>query len=568
MEYKNFNAVSAAKSEIEATVAKAIATATLAGTLPQGECAPYVVETPADPANGDFSVNAALVNARVFRLAPPQIAAAIVANIELANTSFEKLEVAGPGFINFYLKHSYYENVLRAVHALGENYGRTNFGAGERVNVEFVSANPTGPMHLGNARGGALGDGIAAVLSWAGYDVSREFLINDAGNQIARLGHSLSVRYLQHFNGEASVEFPEDGYHSQDIIEHAKAYIAQHGDSLLNESEEVRAQTLAAFVLPKNIAAMKAALEKYNIQYDTWFSEQSLHDSGAVMQAVQLLTQRGYTYVKDGATWYKATQFGSEKDEVLLRANGVPTYFAADIAYHYNKFATRGFARAIDIWGADHHGHVARMKGAMDAIGLAGDKLDIILMQLVRLVRAGEPVRMSKRAGNAITLNDLLDEIPIDAARFMFNMREPSSQMDLDLDIAVAQSSENPVYYVQYAHARICSLLKTLQGEGITFAGAENAELTLLTHPTEIELIRHISYLPGEIQNAARTYDPARITRYVIDLATLYHKMYTACRVKGEAPALVQARLALTIAARTALANCLGLLKVSIPEQM
>ncbi len=568
MNFDNFDAVAAAEAELCTIINAALQKATAAGTLPGAPAPAFVVEIPADTANGDFATNVAMVGAKAYRLPPAKIAAAIVQQLNLTGTRFNKVEVAGPGFINFFLNQQYFEDVITAALTLEENYGRTNYGGGEKVNVEFVSANPTGPMHLGNARGGALGDCLAATMEWAGYNVTREFLINDAGNQIVKFGHSLSARYMQHFLGEESHPFPEDGYHGADITALAEDYIAEYGNALLNTGEDERAAALAAYALPTNIAAMKAALQTYNINYDVWFSEQTLHDSGEVDAAVEKLTARGYTYTQDGALWYKATAFGAEKDEVLVRQNGIPTYFAADIAYHYNKFAVRGFERAIDIWGADHHGHVARMKGAMDAIGLDGSKLDIVLMQLVRLTRGGEQVRMSKRTGNAITLVDLLEEVPIDAARFFFNLQGPGSQMDFDLDLAVAENAENPVYYVQYAHARICSLIKTLAAEGAVFKGAQGLNLSLLRHPTEVELTRHISYLPGEIKAAARTYDPARITRFAIDLATLYHKMYAACRVKGEDAALQQARLALTIATRTAIANCLRLLKVSVPESM
>ena len=568
MNYHHFDPVAAAQQAAYETILKAMGQAVAAGALPAEPAPAFVVEIPGDVSHGDFAANVAMVSARAFHMAPRKIAEAITAELDLTGTPFSRFEVAGPGFINLFLKPDYFAQVVEAVLNEGENYGRTDLGKGEKVMVEFVSANPTGPMHLGNARGGALGDCLAAVLDWAGYDVTREFYVNDAGNQIEKFGKSLSARYLQHYRGEEAVPFPEDGYQGEDIRQRAEEYIALHGDHLLQVSEEERSHALIDYALPKNVEGLRTALEKYRIHYDVWFSERSLHESGAVKAAVDLLTQRGYTYEKEGAIWYKATAFGAEKDEVLIRQNGIPTYFTADIAYHYNKFAVRGFDRVIDVWGADHHGHVARMKGSMDAIGLDGSKLDIVLMQLVNLVKDGVPVRMSKRTGKAITLVDLLEEVPVDAARFFFNLREPTSHMDFDLDLAVAENSDNPVYYVQYAHARICSILKALGAEGVAFAGAESADLSLLKEPAEIELIRHLSYFPGEIAQSAKNYDPARITRYVIDLATLFHKFYTACRVKGVGEELTQARLALCIATKTVIANTLGMLKVTIPESM
>jgi arginyl-tRNA synthetase len=467
----------------------------------------------------------------------------------------------------------------------GERYGRTDFGKGERVMVEFVSANPTGPMHMGNARGGAIGDGLSAALDWAGYEVSREFYINDAGNQIAKFGASLSARYLQHFKGEDAVPFPEDGYHGADITERAEEYIAANGDSLLSLSEEDRRQALVDYALPRNIEKMKSDLGRYRIHFDVWFHESELHESGAVKDAVDELTARGLTYEKDGAVWYKNAEVVAKrlraegktekqiealelKDDVLIRANGFPTYFAADIAYHKNKLVDRGFDKAINVWGADHHGHVARLKGAMDALGVGGDRLDIVLMQLVRLTRGGEPVRMSKRTGNAITLTDLLEEIPIDAARFFFNMREPGSAFDFDLDLAVAQTSDNPVYYVQYAHARICSILKNLSAEGIAVSPATAAQLLLLTDPAERELVRALASFPEEIVAAAKHYDPARITHYAVELANRFHRFYNACRCKCDDADLMAARVTLCLATKQTLENVLSMMQIDAPETM
>ncbi len=562
------NPVQHVKQSAATAVAAAAEKAAADGVLPSAQLSPFVAEIPGDLSHGDVAVNAALVSAKALRLPPRKIGEALLAHLDLENTPFEKAEIAGPGFLNFFLKPAFFANRVRQVLQNGEDYGRTDEGGGKRINVEFVSANPTGPMHLGNARGGAIGDCLAAALDWAGYEVSREFYINDAGNQIEKFGHSLSARYLQHYKGEEAVPFPEDGYKGGDIAESARAYIAEHGDDLLELPEEQRSHRLISYALPRNIENMKAALEKYRIYYDTWFSEKSLHDSGAVMEAVKLLGERGHTYEKDGAIWYKATAFGADKDEVLVRQNGIPTYFAADIAYHHNKLATRGFDTAIDVWGADHHGHVARMKASMDAVGLSGDRLDVVLMQLVNLMRDGVPERMSKRSGKAVTLVDLLEEVPVDAVRFLFNMREPTSHMDFDMGLALQESADNPVYYVQYAHARVCSIEKALAAQNITFVGADKADLSLLTHPAENALIRELARFPEEIAAAARTYDPARIPRYLVDLATAFHKFYSACRVLGASPELLQARLALCLATRQVLANGLGMLKVTAPQSM
>jgi len=433
--------------------------------------------------------------------------------------------------------------------------------------VEFVSANPTGPMHIGNARGGALGDCLAAVLDRAGFEVTREFYINDAGNQIEKFGCSLEARYLQKYLGEEAVPFPEDGYHGADIITRAEEFAAIEGDKYVNASPEERKKALVAYALPRNIEGLRADLGRYRVEYDVWFSESTLHESGAVRAVVDKLSAAGLTYEKEGALFYKATAYGGEKDEVLIRANGHPTYFAADIAYHYNKFAVRGFDRVINVWGADHHGHVARLKGAMDAVGLDGSKLDIVLMQLVKLMRDGELVKVSKRTGKSITLADLLDEVPLDAARFFFNLREPNTQMDFDLGLAVEESSQNPVYYVQYAHARICHIIQRLAAEGVAF-GDGAAIPAVLTDPAEHELIRHIAAFPSEIADSARLYDPSRITKYAITLATLYHKFYDRCRVLGEAPELTKARAELCVATKTVIANLLTMLKIDCPEQM
>ena len=556
------------QDKLTCAITEAFKKAVADGALPEAEIPSFNIEVPADRANGDFSTNAAMAGARAFRRAPRQIADAVCANLNLEGTYVEKCEVAGAGFINFYLGNDYYSAILRDVRACGDSYGSSDFGEGKTVNIEFVSANPTGPMHMGNARGGALGDCLAAVMDRAGYKVTREFYVNDAGNQIAKFGLSLDVRYQQIFKGEEAVELPEDSYHGEDIKERAQQFADIHGDKYMNASEEERRAALVEFALPLNIDKMHENLDKYRIFYDVWFRESSLYQSGELEETLNMLKEKDLTYEKDGAVWYKATEHGGEKDEVLVRANGNPTYFAADIAYHRNKLEKRKFDKAINIWGADHHGHVARMKGVLEALGTDSSKLDIILMQLVRLTRGGEVVRMSKRTGKSITLVDLLEEIPIDAVRFLFNMREPGSQMDFDLDLAVEQSSQNPVYYCQYAHARICSIFKKLGIENIEAIDATNEELALLTAPEERELISHLASLTGEIVNAAKNYDPARITRYCVELATLFHKFYNACRVSTDDEALTKARLYLCSCVKTTLHSVLTMLKIEVPESM
>ena len=573
------------ENSIKTAVVEAIKKAIEKGQLPEGEIPEVNVEVPADRANGDFSTNAAMISARAFRCAPKKIADAIKENISLDGTYLEKCETAGPGFINFYLKDSYYGAILRDVKECGSDYGRSDYGKGEKVMLEFVSANPTGPMHMGNARGGALGDCLAAVMERAGYNVSREFYINDAGNQIEKFASSLDVRYRQLFVGEENAPLPEDCYQGLDIKELAEEFKEINGDKYMNTSEEERKKALVDFALPKNIAAMKATMAKYRIEYDKWFHESTLHESGEVMKTVELLKEKGLTYEKDGAVWYKNKEVSEKrllaegktqeeidrlelKDDVLIRANGNPTYFAADIAYHRNKLVTRGFDKAIDIWGADHHGHVARMKGALESIGIDPSRLDIILMQLVRLMKDGQVVRMSKRTGKSITLTDLLEEIPVDAVRFLFNMREAGSQMDFDLDLAVETSSQNPVYYCQYAHARICSILKKSAAQGTELRDVTDEELLLLSAPEERELIRHLAALTDEIVLSAKNYDPARVTRYVIELATLFHKFYNSCRVTCEDESLMQARLFLCVCVRDTIRNILEMFRITVPESM
>lgn len=574
-----------AEEQIVSSVTAAIKSNIADGTFVETEIPDFKTEIPADRKNGDYSANGAFLLSKTLRMPPRKIAEHILEKINLENTFFKSCEVAGPGFINFYLKPDFYADILLDIDACGDKYGRSDFGKGKKINVEFVSANPTGPMHMGNARGGALGDCLAAVLDWAGYDVSREFYVNDAGNQIDKFGLSLSVRYQQILKGEDYIELPEDSYHGDDIRVLAQKYIDEKGADLLDLSEEDRRKALVEFALPKNLATMKAAMEKYRIDYDTWFSELSLHNGGELKETIEILKKSGYTYEKDGALWYKNIEIQTEmlkregksqeyidklelKDDVLIRQNGNPTYFAADIAYHRNKLEKRGFDTAIDVWGADHHGHVARMKGAMEAVGIDGNRLDVVLFQLVNLMKDGKPVKMSKRTGKAITLVDLLDEVPIDAVRFLFNMREAGSAMDFDLDLAVEQSNQNPVYYCQYAHARICSILRKLQNEGVEIRKPEKSELTLLTSDEETDLISHLASLTNVIIFAANSYDPAKITHYATELATKFHRFYNAQRVMVDDESLMQARIFLCVCVKNTMKNVLSMLKIQAPESM
>lgn len=537
-----------------------------AGELPLAPTPNFTIETPADRTNGDLASNVAMVSARAFKKAPRAIAEAITKYIELEGTNLDRFEIAGPGFINFFYGKQFYTSVIREIEEKGADYGKSDFGQGKRILVEFVSANPTGPMHIGNARGGALGDSLASVLSAAGYDVSREFYVNDAGNQIEKFATSLEIRYLQIYKD--GIELPEDAYHGQDIIDHAKNFAEINGDKYVNAESSERRKALVDFALPKNIQGLENDLLKYRIKYDRWFRESTLHQNGAVKNIVELLKEKGHTYEQDGAIWFKATEFGADKDFVLVRSNGIPTYVVPDIAYHYDKLVTRGFDKAIDVLGADHHGYVPRLKAALTALGVDASRLDAVLMQMVRLVRNGEIVKASKRSGKAITLVTLLEEVPIDAARFFFNLREPNSHFDFDLDLAIEQSSQNPVYYVQYAHARICNIIKGLAESGITQRACTDEELALLTAPEEIELINKLASLTGEIITSAKTYDPARVTHYVYETATLFHKFYNACRVKGEDESLMQARLALCVATKTVIENVLTMFKITAPESM
>ena len=579
------NMIQNAKDQAAALAMAAYKAAVADGTLPKAEVKTAPVEIPKDTANGDFTTTFALAASKALRQSPRNIAQTLLDHMDLEGTYFASAEIAGPGFLNFRLNDSWFAGVMEAVESEGAEYGTAGHLKGKKIMVEFVSANPTGPMHMGNARGGVLGDTLASVLAACGADVTREFYVNDAGHQIDKFAHSIEARYLQIIQGEENVPFPEDGYQGGDIRELAQAYYDQNGEKLLNVDPAERQNELAQFGLKINLPKMKSDLQRYKIDYDLWFYESTLHESGYVAETVEMLTERGWTYEKDGALWLKTAQIMREnmlkagkkekdieklelKDDVLRRANGFYTYFAADIAYHRNKFAVRGFDKVINIWGADHHGHVARLKGALDALGLNGtERLDIVLMQLVKLLRDGELVRMSKRTGKAISLSDLLDEVSVDAARWYFNAK-PDTQMEFDLGLAVREDSENPIYYVEYAHARICSLLRAMAEEGVAVPAQSAVDLSLLKGETEQALIKQIAQFCEEIKLAARDYDPSHINRYLQELAACFHRFYNACRIKGEDAAVQAARLKLADDTRVVLKNGLKLIGVDAPEKM
>lgn len=561
------NMMEAAQLQLREMLMQAMGQLVSEGKIPEEVLPAFRIEVPADKAHGDFSTNIAMVSAKALHMPPRKIAELLTEAIYFTGSYFERAETAGPGFLNFFLQKNWFSETVEAVLTEQDNYGKSEGGKGKKALVEFVSANPTGPMHVGNARGAALGDGIAALLEWTGWHTEREFYINDAGNQIEKFATSLEIRYLQKCGQD--VELPEDAYHGADIIEHAENFYAENGDKYANADSKIRRDALVAFALPKNIAGLERDLRSYRVEYDNWFRESTLHNNGAVMEIVQKLKDKGYTYEQEGAVWFKAEQFGADKDFVLVRANGIPTYIVPDIAYHCDKLVTRQFDKAINVLGADHHGYVPRLKAALKALDVDTSKLDAVLMQMVKLLRDGEPIKVSKRSGKAIGLVSLLEEIPLDAARFFFNMREADSHFEFDLDLAVEQSSKNPVYYVQYAHARICSIIRTLKEEGLYQDGTPLKELPVPETSQEIELIRHLAAFPTEIASAAKIYDPSRITKYAVELANLYHKFYDVCSVKNaETPELREFRTDLCRAVGQVLRNAMAILKIDCPEKM
>ncbi len=584
-----YNAVNEAKLQVKEIMMEALGRLVAEGKLPAEPLPPFQVTIPADVAHGDFSANAALVSAKALKNNPRAIATMIAEAAELAGTAFDKIEVAGPGFLNFFIGRSWFSEVVTKTISLGEEYGKTEMGKGKRVLVEFVSANPTGPMHIGNARGGAIGDSLSSLLQEAGYEVSREFYINDAGNQVEKFGKSLSLRYMQlcsedgrkYMDANPEMEaltqaifdesgegqrfaMPEDVYLGQDIIEHAKNFYDINGDKFAAASEEDRKAALVDYALPLNEARLETDLLKYRIRYDNWFKESTLHNNGAVKDVIEKLKAGGHTYESEGALWLKATDFGGDQDFVLVRANGFPTYIVPHIAYHYDKLVTRGYDKAINVLGADHHGYVQRMRIALSAMGIDDSRLDVVIMQMVMLVRDGQPIKLSKRSGKAITLTTLLDEVPLDAARFFFNLRNSDTHLEFDLDLAVEESSKNPVFYVQYAHARICRVIEKMAEDGVKYDGGA----VEYTEPAELNLIRKIAEMPEMINAAAADYNPAALTRYATELAQVYHKFYDGCSIKDAQQAVKLSRLALCEAARTTLRNVLTLLKVEAPEKM
>ncbi|MBQ4466173.1 MAG: arginine--tRNA ligase [Oscillospiraceae bacterium] len=589
------NMMETAQAQLRELLMNALGALTAEGKIAAEPLPAFKIEVPADKSHGDFASNIAMASAKALHMAPRAIAELLVGAIGFEGTYFEKAEIAGPGFMNFFLRKTWFADTVQAVLTDTDNYGKSEGGKGKKALVEFVSANPTGPMHVGNARGAALGDGISALLEWTGWHTEREFYVNDAGNQVAKFGKSLSLRYLQlcsekgqavmkaHANdadaiaeaiyGEdgnsADFPMPDDVYLGRDIIVHAANYYFQNGDALAKLDEDARQKALADYALPLNIEGLERDLKSYRVVYDNWFRESKLHADGSVDRIIDELTRRGFTYEQEGAVWFKAEQFGADKDFVLRRANGIPTYIVPDIAYHMDKLVTRNFDKAINVLGADHHGYVPRLKAALKALDVDTDRLDVVLMQMVMLFRNGQPAKLSKRSGKAIGLVTLLEDIPLDAARFFFNMREANSHFEFDLDLAVEKSSQNPVYYVQYAHARICSILRTLKEEGLYVDSTPIRELPIGEVPQEIELIRHIAAFPAEIAAAAKVYDPSRVTKYAMELSSLFHKFYDACSVKNaETPELREARTAICRAAAQTLRNAMAILKIDCPEKM
>ena len=563
------NIIDFIKKQIEEKIKISLETAVQNGVFQEFEIPDITIEIPREKGRGEFSANTAMQLTKKVGKPPRIIAEEIIKNFDTSNTYVDKIECAGPGFINFYLKKKWFYDALLLISERKENYGNTDIGQGKKVMVEFVSANPTGPLHMGNARGGALGDSIAAVLAAAGYDVTREFYINDMGNQIMNFGKSLEARYIQEIKGEEAIEFPEDGYFGEDIKQHAKEYIKEHGTSLLDKDSEERRDILVRYALDINLKNIKETLQKYGVDFDVWFREKSLYDNGTVEDTMKFLKDKDYTIEKEGAIWLKAEAAGLEKDEVLIKSNGFYTYLTPDIAYHKNKFIDRGFDWVINLLGADHHGHAVRLKSILkNTMGIAPERFDIVLFQLVRLYSDGEIVRMSKRTGKAVSLTDLMEDVGVDAARFFFSMKAAGTHLDFDLDLAVEQSNENPVFYVQYAHARICSMLSLLEKEGYKIPLAEDVKLELLTTKEEEELMAKLAELPEEMKISALTLEPSRLTRYLLETAGLFHSFYNSCRIKGENKELAEARLFLVLAVKIVIANVLGVLKIAAPDKM
>lgn len=551
---------------INGLVAEAVADAAVAAGLVSREELPGItLEVPKDKSHGDLATNVAMQLTRIAKKNPRQIAENILEHLDMAKASIKKAEIAGPGFINFTLDKGYLYPIVALVEEQGDNYGRIATGEGQKVQMEFVSANPTGSLHLGHARGAAVGDALCNVLDFAGYEVTREYYINDAGNQVVNLIKSLEARYLQELGQDA--EMPEDGYHGEDIKGFAKELVAEKGDSLLSMDPGERAAFLRQFGLEKELDKIKRDLNRFRVHFDEWFSETSLYENGLVEKSLEELKSKGEAYEKDGATWLRTTDYGDDKDRVLVKNDGTYTYLTPDIAYHRNKYE-RGYDKILNIWGADHHGYIPRMKAAMEALGNDPDKLIVLIAQMVSLFQDGEKVKMSKRTGKAVTMEDLMDEVGVDAIRYFFTMRSMDSHLDFDMDLAVSTSNENPVFYVQYAHARICSVFRQAEEQGVHLLPLSEVNLSVLTTEHEYDILRKIGELPQEVSLAAENYAPHRLIRYVYELASLFHSYYRAERVITEDADQTQARLALLRAVRTVIANVLRLMGVSAPERM
>lgn len=549
------------KDTICEAIKKAADGAVADGIFPAGELPAIVLEVPPKKELGDFATNVAMQSARVFRKSPRNIAEELVKRIE--GEWLDRIDIAGPGFINFYLKSNVLYDTLASIINKGEAFGQLAKKDIAPIQVEYVSANPTGPLHIGHGRGAAAGSALVNLLRAAGYPVTSEYYINDAGNQINNLALSVNHRYLELLGKADEATFPENGYHGADIVDTAQRIIKKDGEKYLDMSEDERLAIFKELALKEKLAALKEDLEAFNVTFDVWFSERTLHPD-MVNAAVDVLKNNGKIYEQDGALWLKSTEYGDDKDRVVIRDNGVPTYLAADIAYHKNKYE-RGFGKIINLWGADHHGYICRVKAAMSALGFDAEKLDVRLLQMVRLLRGGELVKLSKRTGQTITLSELIEEVGTDAARYFFVMRSMDSQLDFDMDLATSQSNENPVYYIQYAHARICSIFRQAEENNLK---AENPELALLVEETEINLINKLAEYEDEIEKAAKEYAPQRIARYAYDLAGCFHSFYNQCRILGVDEKLAEARLALVKATAHVIRHALGIVGVSAPERM
>ena len=549
------------KTVLTDAIIKTAKNAIAAGVVKDGTLPEVQLTVPPKKEFGDFASNFAMQSARALRCNPRVLAQYIVENLDCPYV--KKAEIAGPGFINFYLNPDWVYDMLARIVEAGENYGNLPKASDEKIQLEYVSANPTGPLHVGHGRGAAVGSALANLLKAAGYDVEQEYYINDAGNQMNNLARSVNARYLELLGKE--IEFPEDGYHGHDIIDTAQRIINKYGNRFLQMEEAERLEEFKTIAYQEKLAALKEDLERFNVRFDVWFSEKTLHEANKIKEACDRLLEKGYMYEQDGALWLKSTAFGDDKDRVVIRDNGVPTYFAADIAYHANKFG-RGFDRVINLWGADHHGYIARMKAAMQCMGYQPEQLEILILQMVRLLRDGQEVKMSKRTGQSVTLNELIDEVGTDAARFFFVMRSIDSQLDFDLDLAKKKSNDNPVFYVQYAHARICSIMRQVAEAGITVQG--KGDYKLLTEPVEVDLIKKLGEYPEMLATAAKERAVQQVAHYVYDLAGLFHSAYNQCRILGVNEDLQQARLAMVMAVGHVVRHALSILGVSAPEKM